>query len=215
MATAVDPIAAPKRGRPGKVDRQRILRAAREMDPAALTMQDVAARLGVSTPALYHYFRNKDELLTALAHGHLQGVRIPARGDRSWQEWMRDACLSIYDVLAASPELTKHTRIAEPTEMQVRLMDQVLGILLDAGFSPLSARRVYDLMLRYLFRAALQTDSNIGRVIKMRPDLLDDRDDLPALSRVIGSDAPEESPRESFAIELDCLIAGIEHSFGT
>jgi len=213
MTAASTTTHPPRRGRPGKVDRERILAKAREMDPATLTMQDVASGLGVSTPALYHYFRNKDELLTALAHDHLQGVTILPRNGRPWQEWMRDACLAIYDVLATSPEVTKHTRIAEPTDTQVQLMDEVLGILLDAGFTPENARRVYDLMLRYLFRAALQTDSNIGRVVKMRPDLLDDHDGLPALSRVIAAGTPEENPRDSFAVEVDCLIGGISRCF--
>ncbi|MCC6619854.1 MAG: TetR/AcrR family transcriptional regulator [Deltaproteobacteria bacterium] len=58
---------------------QEILDAARELvlsdGPGALTLGAVAAKVGVSTPALYHYFDNKKALLQALI---LEAVSVEA-----------------------------------------------------------------------------------------------------------------------------------------
>lgn len=60
-------------------NRHEILEAAREIllseGPAAFTLGAVANRVGVSTPALYHYFANKTELIQALV---LEGVSAEA-----------------------------------------------------------------------------------------------------------------------------------------
>lgn len=58
---------------------QEILEAARELlmvdGPGGLTLGAVAAKVGVSTPALYHYFDSKKALLQALV---LHGVSVEA-----------------------------------------------------------------------------------------------------------------------------------------
>lgn len=71
-------------------NRQEILDAAREIllseGPAAFTLGAVAAKVGVSTPALYHYFDNKTALIQALV---LDGVSAEAEvlvsTAQSWQ----------------------------------------------------------------------------------------------------------------------------------
>jgi AcrR family transcriptional regulator len=42
---------------------------------AATSMQDIAAALGTSRPALYHYFAGKDEILARLVQGLAEGTR--------------------------------------------------------------------------------------------------------------------------------------------
>jgi len=65
------------RGRSASYDQQRdeiLARAAElfaERGYPGTSMNEVAAACGVSKPALYHYFRDKDALLAAIAQGHI------------------------------------------------------------------------------------------------------------------------------------------------
>jgi TetR/AcrR family transcriptional regulator len=65
------------RSRSATYDQQRdemLTRAAElfaDMGYAGTSMNEVAAACGVTKPALYHYFRDKDALLAAIAQGHI------------------------------------------------------------------------------------------------------------------------------------------------
>jgi TetR/AcrR family transcriptional regulator len=65
------------RSRSATYDQQRdemLARAAElfaDMGYAGTSMNEVAAACGVTKPALYHYFRDKDALLAAIAQGHI------------------------------------------------------------------------------------------------------------------------------------------------
>lgn len=78
-----------RRGRPARLSRERILRAALRVlehePPEALTMAKVARALGTAPMSLYTHVRSREDLLdgaAALALGGLD-IAIPARG--SWQ----------------------------------------------------------------------------------------------------------------------------------
>jgi TetR/AcrR family tetracycline transcriptional repressor len=89
-----DPAApARRRGRPARLSRERVLRAALALlehePPEALTMTRVAAALDTAPMSLYTHVRSRDDLLdgaAALALGDLD-IAIPARG--SWQTRLR------------------------------------------------------------------------------------------------------------------------------
>ncbi|MEV4170845.1 helix-turn-helix domain-containing protein [Nonomuraea sp. NPDC049709] len=58
------------RDEPGGDTRSRIIETARELFTAqtyrAASMRDIAARVGITKPSLYHHFRSKSELLASL-----------------------------------------------------------------------------------------------------------------------------------------------------
>jgi AcrR family transcriptional regulator len=78
MTTAIDGQRAERRAREKSATRASILDAARTVAAREgarnLSLRGVAAEAGFAPAALYGYFRNKDELLLALAADDLSGV---------------------------------------------------------------------------------------------------------------------------------------------
>jgi AcrR family transcriptional regulator len=78
MSTAIDHQRAERRARERSATRASILDAARAVASREgarnLSLRSVAAEAGYAPAALYGYFRNKDELLVALAAEDLSGV---------------------------------------------------------------------------------------------------------------------------------------------
>jgi AcrR family transcriptional regulator len=85
--------------------RVRLLDAAlaltREKGLEATTLAEIAARAGMTTGAIYGNFRNRDELLMALAERQWAPVRPRFRPDSSFAEKMRAVADA---VIAAMPE---------------------------------------------------------------------------------------------------------------
>lgn len=89
QVTSDKPVVRPTRGRPVKEipdRREEVLRTAArlfsERGYRNATLEDVGAALGISRPALYHYARSKDELLSecaTLAFDQLAGAVEAAR----------------------------------------------------------------------------------------------------------------------------------------
>jgi AcrR family transcriptional regulator len=76
-----------------RLSRERILAAALELTaregPAALSMRRIAQELDVWPMSLYRYFRDKDELLDALAGSAADEIGPPA-GDGPWRDELAD-----------------------------------------------------------------------------------------------------------------------------
>lgn len=152
----------------------------------ALTTRRLGERLGVQGPALYRHFRNKQELINALAQTFFTGPRIPTEQD-SWQDWLtgvarstRRAILSCRDgariILAATPDLSDR-------------MDKLLSPLTRSGFDT---------------REALLASHVVGRLVM----------GWTASEQQFGGRIPPVSanlePEASFEFALKCVIAGLE-----
>lgn len=117
---------AQTRGRPRadqpKLSRDQILDAAlallAESGLGALTMRSLARRLGVDPMAVYHYFADKDELLSAAAERSFASLRprMPAAGD--WSDRLRALARAYLRTLLRSRELllyvTESGRVSAP-----------------------------------------------------------------------------------------------------
>src|SRR5664279_2563254 len=86
---AAAPGARTKRlGRPPRITPAQIAEAALAIGLDQATIRNVADRLGMSVPGLYHHVRTREELLAmAAAHG-LGEVPLPEDHGQSWTEWM-------------------------------------------------------------------------------------------------------------------------------
>jgi AcrR family transcriptional regulator len=114
------------RGRPRadqpKLSRDQILDAAlallAEAGLSALTMRSLARRLGVDPMAVYHYFADKDALLTAAAERSFSSLRprMPAAGD--WRARLRALARAYLRTVLRSRELllfvTEAGRVSAP-----------------------------------------------------------------------------------------------------
>jgi AcrR family transcriptional regulator len=90
-----------------RLSQERILevagRLAREDGLEALSMRRIAQQLDVWPMSLYRHFRDKDELLDALAAGAAPPARAPAASGGDWREEVRAVAGQIRAVVAEQP----------------------------------------------------------------------------------------------------------------
>lgn len=60
----------------------------------ALSLGEVAKRLNVKAPSLYHHFHNKAELLTEVARSILRQIRPTRNDDATWEESFVELCVA-------------------------------------------------------------------------------------------------------------------------
>jgi TetR/AcrR family transcriptional regulator, tetracycline repressor protein len=135
------------------LSRERILEAglalAAEEGLEALSMRRLAQALDVWPMALYRYFRDKDELLDALVARATDEIERPPT-DGSWREQMRDLLGATREALGSEAlGLGERLPRALLTPGLVRLAEDGLRILGDAGFDADEAPRAWRALLAY------------------------------------------------------------------
>lgn len=133
-------------GRPPRLSRQQIVAAALEIDLDALTMPAVAARLGVSTQALYYWVDNRDELINLI--GDMLVARItpaeqPVDGD--WRAWLAELAWGMFHELLAVPGFTGRIFARQhASPARERLRARVVETLVVAGLEQQDATDTWD-----------------------------------------------------------------------
>ncbi|MFB9659337.1 TetR/AcrR family transcriptional regulator [Glycomyces mayteni] len=207
----------------GTLTREKVLRAAVGMADAAggevPSTRKLAERLGVRAMALYHHFKNKDELLDGMVDLVFAEVDLPEKGE-PWREGMRRRAASMRAALGRHPwavGLMDSRLNAGPATL--RHHDAVLGCLRADGFSVAGAAHSISLLDSYVYgfavqEAALPFDSAGG-------------DDMQALTETMMAQAADRFPHlveiavdhamrpgyayaDEFAIGLDLILDGLE-----
>ncbi len=94
--------AARRRGRPPRISPELIVDAAVELGIDNLTMQALATRLGVTTPALYTHVSGRDEVVDLVAQALRHRVREFAADTDDWRVWLRAFAHLVHAQLAPS-----------------------------------------------------------------------------------------------------------------
>jgi AcrR family transcriptional regulator len=117
---------------------------------AALNMRRLAAAAGVKPMSLYHHFASKDAILKGVA----ECIAAAALGDASaesgaraqarWRERVRLLFVGLYELVDAHPRALPliSTGVLQ-TPSGLRWMEELMGVLLDAGFTPDQAAELY------------------------------------------------------------------------
>lgn len=142
---------ATRRGRGVSVglDSDAIVAAARDLDPATLTVQAVADRLGVDRKAVTYHVSGREGLLQLLAEdaftSRFEVLEIPAAAD--WREGLRLVATSMRDILLGAGTLITHIRFDPSTRAAaLRPAEEVLARLVSVGFDEDSAVRAIALV---------------------------------------------------------------------
>ena len=114
--------------------------------PDALSMRRLAQQLDVWPMSLYRYFRDKDELLEALAETAADGIAPPA-GHGPWRD---DMAALLRQARAAFERHPGSTRLHRDR----RLRDVGLGILTRAGLPRADALSAWEALVAYAAGAA-------------------------------------------------------------
>ena len=125
----------------------------------ALTTRALGHRLGVDPTAVYRYFRNKDELVNALADRIIGSGTPPLAstdGDVRPRPQLRAACIALRRALLAHPAMTAVIVRRPPREVHTwAVTEQALGLFRQAGFNDRDAARAYQALLYYTLGHAL------------------------------------------------------------
>ncbi len=115
----------------------------------ALTMRNLAGRLGVVPMALYRHVRNKDDLLDVLMDEAVALVVIPP-ADLSWREGLRALAHSIRSAMIENREIASLV-IARPNlgPNSIRIGEYGFRVLRQAGFPPDAVEPALNAVLTY------------------------------------------------------------------
>ncbi|MBT2187950.1 TetR family transcriptional regulator [Sphingobium nicotianae] len=175
-----------------KLDRDQIVREAvallREEGLGAVSLRKVAARLGVSVSSLYWHVADKDMLLGLMSASIFRACLDAVRPAPSWQRWLHDFGLALWDAQIAIPEARQLIVIARPQE---GLAEESLTFILQS-LGALGLPRDQAIVAQRSVQALVTGWTTLRSA---RPD-------------AVGAD------RGSFVVALDVLIGGWEARIG-
>jgi AcrR family transcriptional regulator len=224
MMAATD---TPRRGRPPRISRERIIEAgleiAREQGIKAVTMTSVAARLDVATPALYHYVSGLDELLGLLGRSVLEPSHLPPGDELPWTEWLFAFAHAIRTQALAEPTLGVVPHVSAHGLLSIPTLERAVEVLTIAGFDEqsafLHATKIADTVFASVYRqhcTEQERAAGRSRIVMFVAALREyPRDEAPRLWAV--ADAWDEVGPETrvdatsdFNREVRLYIAGME-----
>jgi AcrR family transcriptional regulator len=205
----------PKIGRPARIDRAMIARAAYEIGLDRVTMKAVADRLGVSVPGLYHHVEGRDDLMRLGAEYSAAQIQVPTDHGQHWTAWLQEWGHYSHDAFVAQPALLgQFLNGSLGVERMVTHVDAAIGVLTRQGFSITEAIDAYEIVSDCALGAAVgeirATESaRAGRpVIAEYHRLLATlpQDELPHLRKLVGT--PRDATA-SFSERILTVLVGI------
>jgi AcrR family transcriptional regulator len=204
-----------RRGRPARISREQIVRAAAAAG-SQVRMADVARALDVAPAALYHHVRDRNELLELVAAHVLEETPFddwaPEDGT-PWPQWVRAYALAFRAAILANPGAVRYVRLTTATT-RTRLVqiDRLVGVLLAAGFDLADASHTVQLVNLLVCGEAWERASSGGDDLQMAEfarAIASRADELPSLAPLADPGARPD-PDSQFTFALDCLIAGLD-----
>jgi AcrR family transcriptional regulator len=204
------------------LSRERVVAAAMALADESgldgLSMRSLARALGVEAMSLYHWFRNKNELLEGMMAAVFTEMGKPENTD-DWRADMRGASVRAKDVLLRHRWAAK--LMGEPmglTRAQLEWMDGILGRLRSAGFSRNMTHHAYHALDSHIVGFVLWL-LPVLEVSETWPDMANDvlaqfsDGSLPAFIEHVEEHmdpAPGEENVSEFEFGLDLLLNGLE-----
>ncbi len=127
----------------------------------ALTTRALGERLGVKGPALYRHFRNKQEIIDALAASFFTGPREPTQED-SWQGWLEARAFDTRRQILACRDGARIMAMAKPNLSEGGRLVRLLEPLTRAGFSEAEALLASHIIGRLVIGWTLSEQENDG-----------------------------------------------------
>jgi AcrR family transcriptional regulator len=207
-------LARRKVGRPARLDREMIARAASEIGLDHVTMKAVAEHLGVSVPGLYHHVEGRDDLMRLATEYSAQQITLPGDRGQHWTEWLLEWSRHAFEAFVAQPEMLNQVQRGVFTiDRMVVVVDAVVAKLTGQGFTEVEALEAYNLISRVAVGAAVHAirqkdlgndrQSEYHRALAGRPE-----GELPHLRRLVAA-IDEENRPPSLEDEVATALVGI------
>ncbi len=128
------------RGRPRRLELDKIIDAALQIGLNKLTMASVAERLGVGKAVLYGYVANRDELVRIAASRAASRYSFPQDETGHWAIWTLRYCQALFDVLSQNGDMLELWLTGQQSmAVEIDATEMWLRVLTRAGFDPLVA----------------------------------------------------------------------------
>jgi TetR/AcrR family tetracycline transcriptional repressor len=187
-----------------------------------LTIRRLATHLGVTPMALYWHFKNKDELLNAVADRLWSLIDTDLDQDRPWPERLRALMTAMVDVLRAHPPAASLMLTLQPDAAVscFDIMEAALGILAEAGYSPAEGAALCQHGLRTATTLAIgdpgltprHTEDEAAEFIRHKRIALETLplNRYPHVVAAAGPLTEVERSESSIAFGIDLFVAGVE-----
>jgi hypothetical protein len=184
-------------------------------------MRELGRRLEVKAASLYNHIAGKDDLLGGMVDVALSEIDVPTDGV-CWKEAMRRRAISAREVFArhgwAAGLIDSRDRTGPSS---LAYVDRVLGVLIQAGFSPAAAANAFLVLDSYIYGFERQRpdvsiedalkDTEVAReILAAIPD-----GGYPFAASVAIEYAENPFDQEAaFEFGLDLILEGLERSLG-
>jgi TetR/AcrR family tetracycline transcriptional repressor len=180
----------------------------------SLSLREIAKRLNIRAPALYWYFKNKEDLVDYMAQAILLkefGDLRAREGDETWQEWLR---LQMVRLRRAMLAYTDGGRVVAgatfyPATALSDLFEACLASLESAGLDLRSAYHITVTATRYTFGYVIEEQASPTVEELAATDVSAHLEPYPLVRRVIAElEAAGVDEDADFAIGLDYILKG-------
>ncbi len=183
--------------------RERVLRVAIQIADKngieALTMRNLAERLGLEAMTLYHYVANKDDILNHIVDLVVNEFEVPS-DKGTWQAALRRSATSAYEVLLRHPWacglMMSPARIGPA---RLAYMESLLGRLRGAGFSAETTHHAYHAL-------GIKELPDSGATFRRQISF----EDYPYLVEHMGEHNKPSKGGGEFGFGLDLIFDGLE-----
>lgn len=181
-------------GRPARIDRTRIVAAAIDLGLDTFSLDDIAAALEVTTPALYRHVDGRDDIVRAAAAVVIVDLEPELGAITEWDQWLRAWALGIRGQLGTVGEEVLEAVRTNVGEDSLRVADHGLRLLVDAGLNGAEAGYALWLTVRVACTAGPPDQPTVSGPAAMAE----------AIDSVVhaGTD-------DSWQFDLDVVIAGL------
>ena len=217
------PWSSLRRTRRPRLTREAITEAALALVDAdgldALSMRNVAERLGVQASALYGHVSGKQELIQLMLDRVALEIELPDPDPAHWQEQVKQFARTARRVLGSHRDLAGASLANIPTgPNMLGLMDRLLAVLAASGLPRQAVAYAADLLPQFvtasvyeesLFRQRLEREpayfERIEAYFRAAPP-----ERFPALADLVTElTASDEGPDARFEFGLDVIVQGL------
>lgn len=185
-----------------------------------LNMRTLAGELDAGVMSIYHYVKNKDDLLDAMVESVAAEIVIPdARAP--WREAVMEIAVSAYRVFL------KHAWVAAIWSKRslgpARLahMESILRVLREGGFSVELACQAYHAITMHAVGFTLQAldfpleSKDLKNAATEFLATVEDPEAIPYFVEHVRHHIEHPEPGNEFALMLDMILDGFERNLGT
>jgi AcrR family transcriptional regulator len=216
--SASDAAKPRQRGRPRQITRDRIVSAARTLAPEQLTMQAVADALGVDPKALNYHVGDREALRELVAVDafvvELGRMEIPTDGD--WRDVLRCYAAALRDAHVSLGVLATYFRLPASSLAALEPIEQVLQVLVEAGFSVDDAGRIRRLVSELGHAAGREavflSQSRGHPYVSEVATALDTAaaENFPLLRQVVAARDADPEDRQHLDFSLNAILSGLQ-----